>query len=288
MESTFSSKQVAEFLGVNESSVKRWADNGMLGCYKTPGGHRKFKKNDIMLFSSKYSYELKNNILLSRESVHIQEKTLDFEKIKNVLLLKLLKGSDDEILDYLFSLHLTGLGVTDLYDNVIGGTMKSIGEMWKKKELSIEQEHISTSKITKALIRFHGKLEPKLKNGLTAFCGCPEKEFHELPLLSVNNVLQYNGWNTIYAGVNLPVKSFISGIKMYKPDLVCLSATIIEDKDKFKSSIKRIFDTAKDSGSHFIIGGYAVHSFSDVKGCCDSLILSIADLLKFTKEKYSV
>lgn len=288
MNHTLSSKQVAELLGVNESSVKRWADSGMLSCYKTPGGHRKFKKNDLLIFSSKYSYELKKNIHLSQEPANMQKQSLDFEKIKKLLLIKLLKGSDDEIMDYLYSLHISGLSVTDLYDNVISGTMKRIGEMWMMKEISIEDEHISTSKIIKAIIRFHGKLEPNIKNGLTAFCGCPEKEFHELPLLSVNNILQYKGWNTIYAGVNLPVKSFISGIKLYKPDLVCLSATIAEDKERFLIDTKKIYNAAKNSGAYFVIGGSAVKSLSDIKGYCDSLILSISDLHKFIKDKFSV
>ena len=288
MEHIFSSKQVAVFLGVNESSVKRWADSGMLGCFKTPGGHRKFKKNDIMLFSSKYSYELKHNTFSNQVAVPVQEQSFDFDTINSVLLKKLFTGSDDEILDYLYSLHLTGLGVTELYDVVVGRTMKMIGDMWRKKDITIEQEHISTNIITKALIRLHGKLDTKPRNGLTAFCGCLEKEFHELPLLSVNNILQYNGWNTVYAGVNLPVKSFISGIETYKPDMVCLSATIIEDKARFEKDVKKIFDASKAAGASFVIGGSAAFRFADVKGVCDASVLSITELLNYTKDKFSV
>jgi MerR family transcriptional regulator, light-induced transcriptional regulator len=288
MEHIFSSKQVAEFLGVNESSVKRWADGGMLGCYRTPGGHRKFRKNDILIFSRKYSYELKSNNFPNQENAEAQEQTFNFEKIKTVLLMKLFKSSDDEILDYLYSLHLSGLEVTDLYDSVLGRTMKVIGEMWQRKDITIEQEHISSNKMTKVLIRLHGKLESKPRNGLTAFCGCLENEFHELPLLSVNNVLQYNGWNTIYAGVNLPVKSFISGIETYKPDIVCLSATIIEDKIRFERDVKKIANVSKAAGANFIIGGSAADNIAEVKSICYALVLSIKDLLKYTKDRFSV
>lgn len=288
MEHIFSSKQVADFLGVNESSVKRWADSGMLGCFKTPGGHRKFKKNDIVLFSRKYSYELKKNTFSEQDTFPVQEQSLDFETINAVLLKKLFTSNDDEILDYLYSLHLTGLGVTELYDSVVAKTMSMIGDMWRKKEITIEQEHISTNILTKALIRLHGRLDSKPRNGLTVFCGCPEKEFHELPLLSVNNVLQYNGWNTVYAGVNLPVKSFISGIEKYKPDLVCLSATIIDDRARFEKDVKKIYDASKAAGASFVIGGSAAVKFADVKGVCDATVLSITELLNYTKDKFSV
>ncbi len=288
MDNTFSSKQVAKLLGVNESSVKRWADSGMLGCYKTPGGHRKFKKSDIMLFSVKYSYELKRNTLFDQYTDTPGEQTFDLGKINAVFLKKLITCSEEEILDYIYSLHITGLSITEFYDNVLGKTMVMVGEMWKKKKITIEQEHILTSKMTKALIKLHGKLESKLKNGLTAFCGCLEKEFHELPLLSVNNALQYNGWNTIYAGVNLPVKSFISGIETYKPDLVCLSATIIEDKSMFEKEVKKIYDASKAVGAYFIIGGSAVDKFLAAKGVCDALVINIKELLSYAKDKFSV
>ena len=41
------SKQVADIIGVNISTLKRWTENGTLGCDKTAGGHRKFTMNHI-------------------------------------------------------------------------------------------------------------------------------------------------------------------------------------------------------------------------------------------------
>ena len=34
-------------LGVNESTVRRWADAGKIRCFRTPGGHRRFAENDL-------------------------------------------------------------------------------------------------------------------------------------------------------------------------------------------------------------------------------------------------
>ena len=38
----FNSDELANILGVNVSTVKRWADSGKIDCVKTKGGHRKF------------------------------------------------------------------------------------------------------------------------------------------------------------------------------------------------------------------------------------------------------
>ena len=34
-------------LGVNESTLRRWADSGQIRSFRTPGGHRRFSENDI-------------------------------------------------------------------------------------------------------------------------------------------------------------------------------------------------------------------------------------------------
>ena len=42
-----SSNDVAEILGINISTLKRWTDNGTIGCSKTAGGHRKFTMQHV-------------------------------------------------------------------------------------------------------------------------------------------------------------------------------------------------------------------------------------------------
>ena len=41
------SKEVANILGINISTLKRWTDNGTIKCKKTPGGHRKFTMQNV-------------------------------------------------------------------------------------------------------------------------------------------------------------------------------------------------------------------------------------------------
>lgn len=39
--------EVARILGCGESSVRTWADTGRLPCWRTPGGHRRFRRADV-------------------------------------------------------------------------------------------------------------------------------------------------------------------------------------------------------------------------------------------------
>ena len=40
--------RACEILGVNESTVRRWADSGEIRCFRTPGGHRRFAEEDLI------------------------------------------------------------------------------------------------------------------------------------------------------------------------------------------------------------------------------------------------
>jgi excisionase family DNA binding protein len=44
--------QAAAFLGAAQSTVRKWADGGLLPAFYTPGGHRRFRRADLEAFLS--------------------------------------------------------------------------------------------------------------------------------------------------------------------------------------------------------------------------------------------
>lgn len=40
--------RACEILGVNESTVRRWADSGQIHVFRTPGGHRRFAEDELL------------------------------------------------------------------------------------------------------------------------------------------------------------------------------------------------------------------------------------------------
>lgn len=43
-------RQAAEILGVHPSTVRLWADKGILPVHRTEGGHRRFRKSDLQIW----------------------------------------------------------------------------------------------------------------------------------------------------------------------------------------------------------------------------------------------
>jgi excisionase family DNA binding protein len=46
----FTSSQAANYLGVSLATIRRWSDARHLDCYRTPGGQRRFSREQLDLF----------------------------------------------------------------------------------------------------------------------------------------------------------------------------------------------------------------------------------------------
>jgi excisionase family DNA binding protein len=43
----FTSSQAARYLGVSLATIRRWTDAGHVSCYRTPGGQRRFAREQL-------------------------------------------------------------------------------------------------------------------------------------------------------------------------------------------------------------------------------------------------
>ena len=47
----FTSSQAAVYLGVSLATIRRWTDAGHISCYRTPGGQRRFSRDQLDSFT---------------------------------------------------------------------------------------------------------------------------------------------------------------------------------------------------------------------------------------------
>jgi excisionase family DNA binding protein len=53
----FTSSQAARYLGVSLATIRRWTDAGHIGCYRTPGGQRRFARAQLDDFIASLQHE---------------------------------------------------------------------------------------------------------------------------------------------------------------------------------------------------------------------------------------
>jgi excisionase family DNA binding protein len=72
LKNDLTSTEAAELLHVSAATVKRWADEGLIPTLRTLGGHRRFRRTDILVMADQLTKTGKGELLdvvLARESV---------------------------------------------------------------------------------------------------------------------------------------------------------------------------------------------------------------------------
>ncbi|GAB6137262.1 hypothetical protein JCM15060_04510 [Halanaerobaculum tunisiense] len=69
-------REAAEFLGVAQSTLRRWDNEGKLVAYRTQGGHRRYDKEKLIAFQDKEENKSKLTIGYCRVSSNSQKENL--------------------------------------------------------------------------------------------------------------------------------------------------------------------------------------------------------------------
>ena len=50
MKQSFSTSEVAQYCHVTADTIRKWAEAGRINVFKTPGGHRRIRREDLIIF----------------------------------------------------------------------------------------------------------------------------------------------------------------------------------------------------------------------------------------------
>ena len=88
----YTTYQVSQTLGVSLPTVVNWVNSGLLHAHRTPGGHRRIARNDLIAFAREYNYPLSEDFLAEgagQKKVLIVDDESDFsELVKDYLTIK--------------------------------------------------------------------------------------------------------------------------------------------------------------------------------------------------------
>lgn len=264
MKNFLSTKEVAEMLGVTESSIKRWADSELIYCNKTPGGHRKFKLEDVNIFAKSNNY-LISIVKLNDSENHdnqflidqIQKKEINF--LCNHFYKLILSGNSTEIYNFIILMNLNGVSFIDFFDSVLQPSLTRLGFEWQTKLISVEDEHSASSAIFTALSKLTDSVLRKPKKEKVIILAVIEGDYHEIAVKSISILLEMEGWTIRYLGANTPFFSLDSAIKKIRPEAVLISSTIrFNSYSEVSERLESMKTYLKSYGGKLIVGGKGI------------------------------
>ncbi len=89
----FTTFEISQICGVNPTTVQNWVKGKKLRAFTTPGGHRRVRREDLILFMTKFGMPVPAELAQRPSLIMI----VDDEKEILDLLEELIKSGDDEV-----------------------------------------------------------------------------------------------------------------------------------------------------------------------------------------------
>ena len=251
-----SPKQVALALGVSESSLKRWCDQGKISATKTLGGHRRIHRADVLEFVRTNNQQLVNREVLGLPpSLDKPNPTIDNQK--DDFVRALLAGDETLVERIFFDLYLNSNPLHLIFDRLIAESFHKIGELWECENAEIYQERRSCEICQRLLYRVR-QLVPEPKSNLVAFGGTLSGDVYSLPTMMTELILRREGYSATSLGNSIPGHSYIKAIQELQPQLVWISVSFVPDRDLFIGEFNRLAESCEQHAAALVVGGSAL------------------------------
>jgi len=236
MDDLMSTREVAALAGVGPTAVKRWADDGLIRCVRTAGGHRRFARPEVEHFLRGRSGQggrgerepLLDGMLMDLDPLAL-EATLLNERAKT--------------------------GAWYRVAELAGEALGTLGRMWRSGEVSIVEEHLASERLARALARVTAAipLDPLAPRALLA---CAEGDDHTLGLALVELVLREAGWAALFAGRRTPFAELGAAISRGRVRMLAVSASdASRDEAELRRQAGALGALCRPPGVALVLGG---------------------------------
>jgi excisionase family DNA binding protein len=237
--------QMARALGVGESTVKRWIDQGQIPADKTPGGHRRIRLSEALRLLRSGSTGSPDPVALGFDRADEASP----ESLANVLC----SEAPERAMDLLESLYASGLGAGELADRWVAPAMHALGHGWEAGSVSVTSEHRATSVMLRALHDLLRVQPVPSEAAPRAFVAGLSEDPYLLAPLCAQLVLVEAGFQATNFGPDTPPESLVAAVHAQQPALVALSFSVPESSGgRVRSALGA---ACRESGSALIVGG---------------------------------
>lgn len=226
--------QAAALAGVSVSTLKRWADQGIVECNKTAGQHRRFSRQALAAIASGPA-----NV----DSGPCAQWLADLER-----------GNSHAIDAALLGMRAQRGSWAETAD-AFAPVLEAIGVAWQIGRLSVLEEHILSERIARAWSRAAASVpvaEGAPRVLLATACG----DAHTLGLSLAEAVLREAGLQAVWSGRSTPVADTAAQLQAGRFALVALSASAVsDDSAALGAELDQLRQACAESGAAIVVGG---------------------------------
>lgn len=249
-----SPKQLGQAIGVSESSLKRWIDDGLIEVIRTSGGHRRVELAEAIRFVRQRGYSVKDPSVLGLTAADDQTGRADTTQLTDHFCELLVNGQDKDFIAATTRLYLDGHAMSEIIDGPIRAAMHHIGELWHNNPDGVGVEHRATDICIRTLGYLHSLIKPPTDNAPIAIGGAPAGDLYMIASQCVSLVLADQGWREGNLGANTPWDQLAGVAKKEKASLVWVSITSEPNAD-YAKKLHELANELAPQSCQVIVGG---------------------------------
>lgn len=192
------------------------------------------------------------------------------------ILLAILEGRRDDALALLLAPLERGLAPTAVETEIVVPLQAEIGRMWQRGEIHVHEEHFGSQVVEEALVLLRGKLPRRAPNGKSVLVCSVVGNLHDLGARIVADHFEFDGWNAVRLGANVPGEDVGRAAVDFRADLVALSVTMASQVRSTAAVIDALRKFCESAAPPVLVGGPPFALVPDLwqavgaDGCADS------------------
>ncbi|GAB4518103.1 MAG: hypothetical protein Tsb0020_36720 [Haliangiales bacterium] len=252
-------REAARILGVGTTSVKRWADAGILACVKTPGGHRRYPRAAVESLRDQPGGPGDAGATSATSTAAAAAASVTEWAASVTEWIDLLTDDDGEARAaerLLIERHRRGswFAVAD----ALGLVLVELGRGWARGALSVIDEHLASERLARALARCSEGL-PLPKTAPCCLLVTAERDDHTLGLTLLEPCLREAGWRPKFSGRSTPLHFVCEFVATERVDMVAISASSgSRDASALADQAGRLGEVCARLGIPLLLGGHGL------------------------------
>lgn len=256
MKSHLSPRDLGRAIGVSESSLKRWIDEGRIEAGRTEGGHRRVHLAEAVRYIREAGLPVLQPEMLGLSELDEVGAGFDPHALSHQpFSAALQEGHVDVARGMLLSPYLAGESVADIADRVVAPALHEIGTLWQHSIDGIYIEHRAVDLCIQALGHIRSLLPAPKPDAPVAVGGAPSSDPYLLPTLCAAVTLEAEGWRVNNLGPETPFDVLAVAAEQAKATLVWLSVSVKVKEKTFTGEVDRLARKVHSQGARLIVGG---------------------------------
>lgn len=255
---SLSPKKLARAIGVSESSLKRWTDDGLLVCARTAGGHRRIDLPEAVRFIRHIGATVVRPDLLGLPdlaALPVDWSNHTATAPADALHAALEAGHAVESRAIVQSLYLAGWTPAAIFDGPMREALARIGTLWLHAEWGIVVEHRATDICIQAINQLR-MLAAARGSAAPVAVGCAfEHDPYLVPSLMASAVIGELGFADVNLGALTPAQVLFNAAQHYRARLVWVCISSSDDPRRTISDLVAVAARLAAADTTVIAGG---------------------------------